>query len=274
MSLNQKYGKLKSLFAEMESVVVAYSGGVDSALVLAVAHSVLGGRVLAVTGRSASLAERELSGAVQLAESLGVRHLIVDTGEVNQPGYAANPVNRCYYCKSELYTRLREVADQHQMKVLVNGTNLDDLGDHRPGLVSAREAGVRSPLVEAGLTKQDVRDLARQLDLPVWDKPAMPCLSSRVPYDQPITPEKLKMIEQAEDFLISLGFRQMRVRHLGDTARIELLPEDLPRFYRDNCFEPVHRRFLEIGFKAVTVDPEGFRSGRLNEAVSTAREDH
>ena len=273
MSLNSKLDLLKSLFAEMGSVAVAYSGGVDSALVLAVAHSVLGERVLAVTGRSASLAERELKGAAQLAESLGVRHLIVDTREVESPDYAANPVDRCYYCKSELYNRLRAVAEEHHLKVIVNGTNLDDLGDHRPGLRSAREAEVRSPLCEAGLTKQEVRELAQQLELPVWDKPAMPCLSSRVPYDQPITPAKLKMIEQAEDFLISLGFRQMRVRHLGDTARIELLKEDLPQFVRDNCFEPVRQRLLDIGFQSITVDPEGFRSGRLNESVPSGREE-
>ena len=272
MSLNQKYKKLKSLFADMGSVAVAYSGGVDSALVLAVAHSVLGEKVLAVTGNSASLAQRELIAATRLAESLGVAHQVIATGEVASPDYAANPVNRCYYCKSELYTKLREVADSCGLKHLANGTNLDDWGDHRPGLLSAREAGVLSPLCEAGMTKQDVRNLARQLELPVWDKPAMPCLSSRIPYDQAITPDKLAMIEQAEDFLISLGFRQMRVRHLDGAARIELPQEDLPRFYKENLFEPVRQRYLAIGFTAVTVDPEGFRSGRLNEAVASALE--
>jgi len=267
MTLQQKHEKLKSLFREMGRVAVAYSGGVDSALVLAVAHSVLNGRTLAVTGNSASLARRELEAATELANTLGVEHQIIDTAEVASPDYAANPVNRCYYCKTELYSRLREIAHRQNLSHMVNGTNMDDLGDHRPGLVSAREAGVRSPLCEAGFTKQDVRDLARQLGLPVWDKPAMPCLSSRIPYEQPVTPEKLAMIEHAEDFLIALGFRQMRVRHFGDSARIELPKEDLPRFYRENLFEPVRQRFLEIGFSVVTVDPEGFRSGRLNEAL-------
>ena len=269
MTLQKKYEKLKSLFRDMGSVAVAYSGGVDSALVLAVAHSVLNGNTLAVTGRSASLAQRELESAKELAESLGVEHRVIDTEEVTSPDYAANPINRCYYCKSELYSQLQKVADQHHLKHIVNGTNVDDLGDHRPGLDSAREAGVRSPLCEAGFTKQDVRDLARQLELPVWDKPAMPCLSSRIPYEQAVTPEKLAMIEQAEDFLIALGFRQLRVRHYGESARIELPQEDLPRFYKENLFEPVHKRLLEIGFKQVTVDPEGFSSGRLNEAVAT-----
>ncbi len=272
MTLQQKHEKLKSLFREMGSVAVAYSGGVDSALVLAVAHSVLNGKTLAVTGNSASLARRELAAAMELANTLGVEHQIIDTAEVASPDYAANPANRCYYCKTELYSRLREVAHRHNLSHRVNGTNMDDLGDHRPGLVSAREAGVRSPLCEAGFTKQDVRELARQLELPVWDKPAMPCLSSRIPYEQAVTPEKLAMIERAEDFLIALGFRQLRVRHFGDSARIELVPEDLPRFYKENLFEPVRRRFMEIGFMAVTVDPEGFRSGRLNEALSSGVE--
>ncbi len=269
MTLQEKHEKLKSLFREMASVAVAYSGGVDSALVLAVAHSVLNSNTLAVTGKSASLAQRELESAKELAESLGVEHRVIDTEEVSSPDYAAHPVNRCYYCKSELYSKLREVADRHHLKHIVNGTNVDDLGDHRPGLASAREANVRSPLCEAGFTKQDVRDLARQLGLSVWDKPAMPCLSSRIPYEQAVTPEKLAMIEQAEDFLIALGFRQMRVRHYGESARIELPTEDLPRFYQENLFEPVCKRFLEIGFKQVTVDPEGFRSGHLNDAVAT-----
>ncbi len=272
MTLQRKYEKLQSLFRKMGSVAVAYSGGVDSALVLAVAYSVLNGKTLAVTGNSASLAQRELTAATNLAKTLGVAHHVIETEEVATPEYAANPVNRCYYCKSELYSKLQEIADQHHLKHIVNGTNVDDLGDHRPGLVSAREANVRSPLCEAGITKQDVRDLARQLGLPVWDKPAMPCLSSRIPYEQAVTPEKLAMVEQAEDFLISLSFKQLRVRHFGESARIELLQEDLPRFYKENLFEPVHKRFLEIGFKEVTVDSEGFRSGRLNEAVTAATE--
>ena len=273
MPLQQKYEKLKTLFEEMGSVVVAYSGGVDSALVLAVAQDVLKDGVLAVTGNSPSLARRELTAAQELAQKIGADHKVINTGEMDSENYTANPADRCYYCKFELYTRLREVADDHGLNIIVNGTNLDDLGDHRPGLHSAREAEVRSPLCEAGMTKQDVRDLARQMNLPVWDKPAMPCLSSRIPYGQMVTQEKLGMIEQAEDFLISLGFRQMRVRHLGDSARVELAVEDLPRFQNENLEPQVRRRLKEIGFKELSVDPEGFRSGRLNEeAFSKAGE--
>ncbi len=254
----------------MGSVAIAYSGGVDSALVLAAAHSVLGKNAVAVTADSASLARRELNTAGRLAEKLGADHRVLSTHEMASPDYTANPVNRCYHCKSELYSQLRRLADERGLKHLVNGTNLDDLGDHRPGLAAAREYGVLSPLCDAGMSKQDVRDLARQWGLPVWDKPAMPCLSSRIPYGDAITIEKLAMIERAEDYLVSLGFRQLRVRHLGESARIELLQDDLPRFYREKLFDGVRRHFREIGFTDVVVDPRGFQSGRLNEAIPSA----
>ena len=268
MTLNEKQDALESHFKSLKSVVVAFSGGVDSTLVLAVAHRVLGdNRVLAVTARSESLAARELLGAKQVAANIGVEHLILKTDEMSSPKYRENPVNRCYHCKSELYSKLAAIAGQRNFSHIVNGINRDDLGDHRPGIVAAKEFGVLSPLSQAGFGKSDVRELSRQLGLTTAEKPAMPCLSSRVPYGQPITPEKLMMIERAEDHLLSLGFTQLRVRHHGETASIELLKEELPEILKGNVIESVRRQFQQIGFKDVTLDSEGFRSGKLNDVL-------
>lgn len=267
-SLQTKREKLESLIGNLKSVLVAFSGGVDSTLVLAVAHRVLGEKVLAVTAQSSSLPERELKDAKNLASSIGVEHLIVNTEEMQSDDYLANPTNRCYYCKSELYGKLSEVAKQHQLASIVNGINLDDLGDHRPGIHAAKEAGVTSPLAEAGFSKNEVRELSKILGLTTWEKPAMACLSSRVPYGESISAEKLLMIEQAEDYLLSLGFKQLRVRHHGDVARIELERKDFPRFFADDISSKVQRKLKEIGYKFVTLDVEGFRSGSLNEAIA------
>lgn len=268
MSSNEKFKKLESLFHEMDRVAVAFSGGVDSTLVLAVARRVLGDGVLAVTAQSPSLPQRELQSTKIIAQTLGAEHLIIQTAELTNPQYASNPVNRCYHCKSELYDRLQKVIAQRNISFMVNGTNVDDLGDHRPGLQAAQEANVRSPLCEAGFSKQEVREWSRILNLPTWDKPAMPCLSSRIPYGQPVTLEKLSMIEQAEDFLISLGYRQLRVRHHGDMARIELPLEDLAGFFSAGHAAAAQSRLKQIGFQFVTVDMQGFRSGSLNEVLN------
>ncbi|MEE1550160.1 MAG: ATP-dependent sacrificial sulfur transferase LarE, partial [Nitrospinaceae bacterium] len=222
MLLEKKRLDLESRIAELGSALVAFSGGVDSTLVLAVAKKVLGDKVLAVTAESDSVPERELQTAQHLAETLGVKHRIIHTEEMSSPDYLKNPANRCYYCKSELYGKLSKVAAEHKLTSILNGINLDDLGDHRPGITAANEAGIISPLAELGFNKQDVRDLAREMDLPNWEKPALACLSSRIPYGQPVTTEKLSMIEQAEGALLAEGFRQVRVRHHGDMARIEL----------------------------------------------------
>ena len=268
MPSNTKYKKLESVFHEMDRVAVAFSGGVDSTLVLAVACRVLGDRVLAVTAQSPSLPQRELQDTEFITRTIGAEHLIIQTEELTNPNYARNPVNRCYHCKSELYDRLQKVIAKRNIPFMVNGTNVDDLGDHRPGLQAAKEANVRSPLCEAGFTKQDVREWSRILNLPTWDKPAMACLSSRIPYGQPVTTEKLSMIEQAEDFLMSLGYRQLRVRHHGDMARIELPLEDLARFFSAGHAASAQARLKEIGFQFVTVDLQGFRSGSLNEVLN------
>ena len=235
---------------------------------LAVARAVLGRNVLAVTARSESLPLRELEEAKRLAEEIGVEHRIIETGEMQSADYTSNPADRCYYCKSELYSRLQAVAKEKNFSHIVNGINLDDLRDHRPGIAAAKEAGVRSPLSEAGLNKENVRALSKEYQLSTWGKPAMACLSSRVPYGQPITAEKLAMIEQAEDFLFSLGFAQLRVRHHGEIARIELPREDLAGFFSGDLAARVETRFREIGFQYTTLDITGYRTGSLNEALA------
>lgn len=267
MTLTEKRNRLESLIREMGSAVVAYSGGVDSALVMAVAHAALGPKALAVTADSDSLPARELEAAKRLARMIGAEHIVIQSREMESEDYRRNPVNRCYYCKSELYARLKTIAGERGFAYIVNGTNVDDLGDYRPGLDAAAEANVRSPLRDAGINKQDVRALARELGLPVAEKPAAACLSSRIPYGEPVTPEKLAMIERAEGFLVSLGFSQVRVRHHGDIARIELPKEDIPGFFRDGIQESVQKRLKEIGFKYVTLDIEGYRTGSLNEVI-------
>ncbi len=268
MTLEQKARKIKSLILEMDSALVAFSGGVDSTLVLALAHDVLGEKALAVTAQSASMPDREMKACHQLAKEIGVKHLVVKTEEMSNPNYRANPANRCYHCKTELYSSLKKVAQQENILNILNGTNTDDLGDYRPGLDSAREQGVRSPLVEAGFNKQEVRELSRKMELSVWDKPAMACLSSRIPYGQPVTPEKLAMIEQAEDLLLSLGFTQVRVRHLGTLARIELDKNEIPRYQNDKSVQKaVEEKLKALGFNNVVLDPEGYRMGNLNSAL-------
>jgi len=274
MTLTQKQKALETCLNDLQSVVVAFSGGVDSTLVLAMALKVLGNKnVLAVTARSESLAERELLGAEKVAAEIGVEQVVLRTDEMASPKYRGNPTNRCYYCKSELYSKLTAIAGKRNLAHIVNGINRDDLGDHRPGIGAAKEFNVVSPLALAGFKKNDVRELSRQLGLVNAEKPAMPCLASRVPYGEPISAKKLFMIEQAEDFLLSLGFTQLRVRHHGEIARIELLKEELPGIFADSIAETVQERFKQIGFKYVTLDMEGFRSGRLNEGLKETHQD-
>jgi uncharacterized protein len=267
-ALTTKRNQLLDSLRRMESCLVALSGGVDSAVVAKAAVLSLGERAVAFTGQSASLAEGELHIAGQVATAVGIRHVVQSTQEFEKPEYVRNGADRCYHCKSELYDRMRAIAHQLRLRVLVNGANADDLGDFRPGMQAAGEADVQSPLAACGITKSDVRALARHWDLPVWDKPAAPCLSSRIAYGEDVTPQRLAMIDQAERWLKQLGLRTLRVRyHRGDLARIEVPLDDLPVLVERDTHRQLVERFQELGFKYVTLDLEGFRSGSLNQLV-------
>jgi pyridinium-3,5-biscarboxylic acid mononucleotide sulfurtransferase len=261
--LTEKVNVLKNILEEMESLVIGMSGGVDSVLLSYLASQILGDRALAVTADSPSLPRRELAETVRLSEQFGFKHELIQTAEVSDPRYAANPVNRCYFCKNELFDHLDEIALKGNFRWVCYGENMDDQSDHRPGGVAAQEHRVRAPLKEAGLTKADIRTLAQHLGLPVWDKPAMACLASRFPYGAHITPEKLAQVEAAEDFLWELGLRQFRVRHHGDIARIEVEPGQMPELI--NRAGEVNAQLREIGFKFVAMDLAGYRRGSLNE---------
>jgi uncharacterized protein len=260
--------RLLSWFAPIRSCAVALSGGVDSAVVARAAHQVLGERAIAVTGVSPSLAEGELHSAQSIAGRIGIRHEVIRTQEFDRAEYVRNAPDRCYHCKTELYSQLEQLIAGWDVEVILNGANADDAGDYRPGMRAAGEHRVRSPLLECRLSKQDVRELAADWGLPIWDKPASPCLSSRVAYGESVTPERLAMIDRAEQFLRSRGLGTVRVRyHAGDLARVEVPLEDLPRLVDPALREPFVALLGELGFRFVTLDLQGFRSGSLNALV-------
>jgi uncharacterized protein len=268
--VQEKLDRLKGIIADMGSVLVAFSGGVDSTFVASVAHEVLGDRAVAVTGISPSVPQSEREEAKALAAQIGIRHITIDTQEMDDPGYVANSPLRCYHCKTELYGKLGPLAAQLGLNRVVDGSNLDDTGDFRPGRKAAAEHGVASPLVEAGLTKAEIRELSRARGLPTWHKPAMACLSSRIPYGTPVTLEALDRIDAAEQFIRGLGVRQLRVRHHGDIARIETDEDGLVLLMQPTHREKIVARLQQLGYQYVTVDLAGYRSGSLNAALKRA----
>ena len=260
IELRQKYAELKESIRKLDSAIVAFSGGIDSALVLKAAFDVLGNKAIAVTADSPSLPRRELEETKKIAKQIGARHLIIETEETKNSNYLKNPSDRCYYCKSELYSELKEASLQLGIKNILNGTNFDDISDYRPGLKAADENSIISPLKDAKLTKNDVRELAKYLGLEIWDKPSSPCLSSRVPYGNEITLQKLSMIEEAENFLKDFGIKELRVRHFGNIARIEVNESDKPIV--DYNFNLIKKKFNDIGFNEIEIS--NFKSGSLN----------
>ncbi|MBI4854238.1 MAG: ATP-dependent sacrificial sulfur transferase LarE [Acidobacteria bacterium] len=251
----------------MGSVIVALSGGIDSAYLSYVASQELGENALAITGDSASYSEEEKPQTIEFAERYKIKHEIIFTQEMENENYRNNPPNRCYFCKNELFTKLTAVAKERGIAYVCDGNNLDDVGDYRPGMQAARDLSVRSPLIEAGMTKADIRAMARKSGIHIWDKPASACLSSRVPYGSEITQEKLSTIDHGEHFLHQLGFRVCRVRHHGDLARIEIAVDELHKALNPDIFAKIHPAFKELGFKYVTLDLEGYRTGAMNEAL-------
>lgn len=262
----QKLDELRQTIEGLGSVVVAFSAGVDSTLVLSVAHDALGGRTLAATGLSDTYPEEEMAEAKALAAEIGVEHVMLRTEELTDPRYAMNSHQRCFFCKNELYGKMRELANERGIEHIIDGTNADDLGDHRPGLRAARQLGVRSPLQEVGMTKAEIREISSELGLRTWDKPAFACLSSRFPYGTPITVEKLKQVADAERAMRQLGFRGFRVRHHDEIARLEVDPADFARVIE--LHEQIVEQLRAAGYRFVTLDLRGYRSGSLNEGLS------
>lgn len=265
--LQEKNEGLRKLLAGYGRLAVAFSGGVDSSFLLAAAAEVLGDQVLAVTAAPVFVPQRELAEAEAFCRERGIRQAVIPAERLNIESFRHNPPDRCYHCKKEIFSRIRRAASEEGFRILAEGSNLDDTGDYRPGMRAVRELGVVSPLLEAGLTKAEIRELSRQMSLPTWEKPSFACLASRFVYGETITDEKLRMVDRAEQLMLDMGFRQFRVRIHGNLARIELLPEELPRAMEEENRRRISEKLKEYGFSYVTMDLTGYRSGSMNEVL-------
>ena len=267
MELLSKLELLKQRLGKLSGAIIAFSGGVDSTFLLKIAYEVLDNRVIAVTARSSTYPERELNEAIEFCRQLGVKHHIIESEELEVEGFSDNPLNRCYLCKNELFTKIRLIAKEEGIQYILEGSNIDDLGDYRPGLKAVEEHKILSPLKEVELSKTEIRELSRNIGLKTWNKQPFACLSSRFPYGEKITRERLSMVDKAEQFLLDLGFRQVRVRFHGNIARIEVHPGEIERIVADSYRQQIHSKFTEIGFKYVAIDLKGYRTGSMNEGI-------
>ena len=266
-AIQEKYQKLKDYLVSLNSVAVAFSGGVDSTFLLRVAHDVLGDKTIAVTASSCSFPERELNEARAFCEKNGITHVICPSRELDIEGFRQNPRNRCYLCKHELFEKIKEIAKERGLAAVAEGSNVDDNGDYRPGLKAVEELGVKSPLRFAGLKKEEIRQLSRELGLPTWNKQSFACLASRFVYGETINEEKLSRVDKAEQLLLDLGFHQVRVRIHGAIARLEVLPEELPRIVQEENRHKIYKELKELGFSYITLDLAGYRTGSMNETL-------
>jgi len=265
--MEERLGKLKDILKEMKSVLIAYSGGVDSTFLLKVAKDTLKNKVVAVTATSLTYPMEEFEEAKKLAKMIGVKHIVVETNELEDPEFTSNSPQRCYYCKKELFSLLKKIAKENSIEQIADGSNADDVQDFRPGIQAACEFGVRSPLKEAGLTKSEIRLLSKKMGLPTWSKPSFACLSSRFPYGMRINKKDLLKVAEGERFLRKLGFSQVRVRHYEDTARIEVLHSEMPKLFEDGVKEKIVEKFKQLDYTYITIDLEGYRTGSMNEVL-------